>query len=126
MSKHLRLFCLMVAMLYCTDQLKAQEFVSGPAGIRRGLQVSGGQHGGLQAYRPGRKWKGLDLAAFFGTDNTVTGVQALNNCTTCDYDVADGYQTLYSCTTCNFNTADGAEALYSCTTCYYNNASGSY
>lgn len=61
-----------------------------------------------------------------GSGNTVTGVQALNSCTSCSSNVADGYQVLYSCTTCSINTADGYQALYFCTTCNQNTASGFY
>jgi trimeric autotransporter adhesin len=117
MSKHFLLFGCATAMLFCVGQSLAQQPVSTPLSL----------HGGSQAYRPVRPWRGLNLAAFFGgTYNTATGVQALNSCAGCYGNVADGYQALYAYTDCEFNIANGYLALYGCTTCSDNVANGSY
>ena len=56
--------------------------------------------------------------------NTASGIQALYNNTTGDYNVAGGYAALRSNTTGIYNTASGIQALYGNTTGIANTASG--
>jgi hypothetical protein len=66
----------------------------------------------------------LTSAANAQIGNTATGVNALVNVTTGDYNTADGLQALYSNTTGSFNTGVGVNALYLNTSGNYNNANG--
>jgi trimeric autotransporter adhesin len=120
MTKRYSLLAGAAVLLLYTSQLLAQPSASIPGNFARpwsrGLNDRGvlalpPQHTGLQAYAPPRHWQGLDLGLFFGTQNTATGTQALNGCTSCYQNVADGYTALYSCTSCWGNTAVGFEAL---------------
>jgi hypothetical protein len=104
MTKHYAFHAGTAVLLFCTNQLLAQQ--SAPQ------RVNFAPHTGLQAYTNPRKWRGLDLAAFFGFQNTATGTLALSACTSCYQNVADGYQALQGITTGAENTGVGYAALY--------------
>jgi trimeric autotransporter adhesin len=114
------------ALIFCAGQVLAQQSAfTKQFSLHSKTFNSPPGHTGVQAYDPPRKWHGLDLALFFGTDNTVTGYQALYSCTSCGYNVADGYTSLQQCTTCSSNVAIGFQALIDLTTGIANTAIGS-
>jgi hypothetical protein len=69
-------------------------------------------------------WHGLDLKRLFGSNNTATGIGALNAVTTGSQNVADGFWAMYNCTTCGSSAAVGAYALYGNTGGGFNTAMG--
>jgi len=131
--KHLyRSLSCIAAPILCASQLLAQQPASAQATIsgprnpaalssfarqwtpvrkNRGVFMVLPPHTGLQTYTNQRKWQGLDMALFFGSDNTATGTQALSGCTSCYQNVADGYQAMNAVTTGWGNTGVGYQTL---------------
>jgi trimeric autotransporter adhesin len=78
------------------------------------------QFTGALSYHAPRKWQGVDLKQFFGSNsNSSFGASALGSCTSCVYNVAAGWFAAYSCTTCVYTVAVGVSAAY------FSNASNS-